>query len=78
MPSISAKLGSLSVKMTGINSLNVLVPSISSNLSKNSTTFSELGFYTISSKVNCKLGKINVKILLLSVFMEPRKSSCQT
>ena len=25
-----------------------------------------------------KLGKINVKILLLSVFIEPRKSSCQT
>ena len=32
----------------------------------------------VCNKVNCKTGKINVKILLLSVFIAPRKSSCQT
>ena len=31
-----------------------------------------------SSKQNCKSGRINDKILLLSVLMVPRKSSCQT
>ena len=31
-----------------------------------------------SIKQNCKSGKKNVKILLISVFIAPRKSSCQT
>lgn len=54
IPSISVKLGSLSVKITGINSLNVSIPICSSNLSKNSTTLAELGLLIIFSKVNCK------------------------
>ena len=43
IPSISAKLGSLSVNITGINSLNALIPIYSSSLSKNSTTLEESG-----------------------------------
>jgi len=78
MPSTSEKLGSLSVKITGISYLNAFIPIFSSNLSKNSTTFVESGLFIISNKVNCKFGRINVKIFLLSVFIAPRKSSCQT
>ena len=76
MPVMSVKHGSLSVKITGINSKNVLIPILSYNSSKNSTTFSSLGFFIKSSKINCKFGRINDKILLLSVLMVPRKSSC--
>ena len=78
IPSMSVKFGSLSVRITGIISLKASIPILSSILSKNSTTFVELGFFIKFNKVNCKLGKINVKILLLSVLIAPRKSSCQT
>lgn len=44
IPLISVKLGSLSVKITGINSIKAFVPILSSKSSKNSTTFSWLGF----------------------------------
>ena len=57
MPSISEKFGSLSVSITGINSLNALIPILSSISSKNLTTFSELGFLIKSKIGNCKLGK---------------------
>ena len=78
IPSISEKFGSLSVRITGNKALKASIPILSSSLSKNATTLLELGLLIMSNKVNCKFGKINVKILLLSVFMAPRKSSCQT
>ena len=78
IPIISEKHGSLSVRIAGINSINALVPIFSSKSSKNFTTFWEVGFLIISIKVKWTSGKINDKIALLSVFIEPRKSSCQT
>ena len=78
IPSISVKQGSLSVKMTGINSIKLFVPIFVSKSSKNLTTLLELGLVMISSIVKWTSGKINDKIFLLSVLMAPRKSSCHT
>lgn len=75
---MSLKQGSLSVKITGIKSLNASVPIILSKLSKNSTIFLEFGLFIISNKVKCTFGKINDEIFLLSVFNVTRKSSYQT
>ena len=51
IPSISLKQGSLSVKITGIKSMNASVPIVSSRSSKNLTTFLEFGWLMISNKV---------------------------
>ena len=75
---MSVKQGSLSVRMTGINSIKLFVPIFFSNSSKNFITLLELGLVMISSRVKWTSGKINDKIFLLSVLMAPRKSSCHT
>ena len=78
MPSMSVKQGSLSVKITGINSMKLFVPIFSSNSSKYLTILFELGLVIISNRVKWTSGKINDKMFLLSVFMAPRKSNCHT
>ena len=54
IPKISEKQGSLSVSITGINSINASVPIFSSKSSKNLTTLAELGFCS-NEKVNATL-----------------------
>ena len=75
---MSLKQGSLSVKITGIKSMNVSVPIVSSKSSKNLTTYLELGLFIISKMVKCTFGKINDKIFLLSDLIVPKKSNCHT
>jgi len=52
IPSISVKQGSLSVRITGINSIKFSVPIFSSKSSKNLITLLPLGLVMISSIVN--------------------------
>ena len=70
IPSISLKQGSLSVKITGIKSINASVPIVSSKSSKNFTTFSWLGLFIKSNKTNNKLGRINDRKILLYVILK--------
>lgn len=54
MPLISEKAGSLSVRITDINSIKASVPIEFSKSSKNLTTFDESGFVIISKINSCK------------------------